>query len=138
MQIGLVYTVHTFGRDLGYKPHAHLVITKGGLADGKWVEIEGIPANRLSAKWRYMLCKRLRESCPSDTVLQQVIAKTFTDNHGFMVHTESFYPKGIEAARYIGCYLGHPPLATSHLTDYDRKTITFWYKDTQIGEKIVV
>jgi hypothetical protein len=30
MQIGSVYTVHTFGRDLGYKPHVHLVITKGG------------------------------------------------------------------------------------------------------------
>ena len=55
-----------------------------------------------------------------------------------MVHTESFYPKGIEAARYIGRYLGHPPLATSHLTDYDGKTVTFWYKDTQTGEKIVV
>ena len=138
MQIGLVYTVHTFGRDLGYKPHVHLVITKGGLVDGKWVEIEGIPANRLSAKWRYLLCKRLREICPSDTALQQVIAKTYTDHHGFMVHTESFYPKGIEAARYIGRYLGHPPLATSHLTDYDGKTVTFWYKDTQTGEKIVV
>jgi hypothetical protein len=138
MQIGLVYTVHTFDRDLGYKPHVHLVITKGGLVDGKWVEIEGIPANRLSAKWRYLLCKRLREVCPSDTTLQQVIAKTYTDHHGFMVHTESFYPKGIEAARYIGRYLGHPPLATSHLTDYDGKTVTFWYKDTQTGEKIVV
>ena len=64
MQIGLVYTVHTFGRDLGYKPHVHLVITKGGLVDGKWVEMEGIPANRLSAKWRYLLCKQLREICP--------------------------------------------------------------------------
>jgi hypothetical protein len=30
MQIGLFFTVHTFGRDLGYKPHIHLVITKCG------------------------------------------------------------------------------------------------------------
>ena len=140
MQIGLVYTVHTAGRDLGYKPHVHLVITKGGLVDGKWVEIDCVPGDRLSAKWRYLLCKRLREVCLSDTTLQlqQVIAKTYLDHHGFMVHTESFYPKGIEAARYIGRYLGHPPLATSHLTDYDGKTVTFWYKDTQTGEKIVV
>jgi hypothetical protein len=55
-----------------------------------------------------------------------------------VVYTESFYPKGIEAARYFGRYLGHPPLATSHLTDYDGKTVTFWYKDTQTDEKIVV
>ena len=57
----------------------------------------------------------------------KVIDKTFKDHHGFVVHTESFYPKGIEAARYIGRYLDHPPLATSHLTDYDGKTVTFWY-----------
>jgi hypothetical protein len=29
MRIGLVYTVHTGGRDQVYKPHVHLVITKG-------------------------------------------------------------------------------------------------------------
>jgi Transposase zinc-binding domain/Putative transposase len=56
MRIGLVYTVHTAGRDLGYKPHVHLVITKGGLVDGKWVEIEGVPGARLSAKWSNLLC----------------------------------------------------------------------------------
>jgi hypothetical protein len=25
LRIGMVYTVHTFGRDLGFKPHVHLV-----------------------------------------------------------------------------------------------------------------
>jgi hypothetical protein len=25
MRIGMPYTVHTFGRDLGFKPHVHLV-----------------------------------------------------------------------------------------------------------------
>jgi len=68
------------------------------------------PANRLSAKWRYLLCKRLRELCPSDTALQQVIAKTYSDHRGFMVYTESFYPKGIEAAVISAATLDIPPL----------------------------
>jgi hypothetical protein len=38
VRIGLVHTTHTFGRDLGFKPHVHLVMTKGGLKDGEWVE----------------------------------------------------------------------------------------------------
>ena len=59
MQIGLAFTVHTFGRDLGNKPHVHLVITKDGLVDGKWVEIDCVSPNRLSEMWRYLLCKRL-------------------------------------------------------------------------------
>jgi hypothetical protein len=138
IRIGMVYTVHTAGRDQIYKPHVHLVMTKGGLIDGAWVEIESVPGARLSAKWRYLLCKRLRELCPSDTSLQQVITKTYQEHRGFVVYTQSFYPKGIEAARYIGRYLGHPPLATSHLTDYDGKTVTFFYKDTQTDEKIVM
>jgi len=40
VRIGMIYTVHTGGRDLGFKPHVHLVMTKGGLKDGEWVEIE--------------------------------------------------------------------------------------------------
>jgi hypothetical protein len=138
MRIGMVYTAHTFGRDLGYKPHVHLVITKGGLIDGKWVDIDSVPGAKLSAKWRYLLCKRLHEIRPHDTALQHVIAKTYHEHHGFVVYTESFYPKGIEAAKYVGRYLGHPPIATSRLLNYDGKTVTFFYKDTQTDEKIVV
>ena len=46
------------------------------------------------------------------------------------MHTDSFYPRGLEAAQYIGRYLGHPPLATSHLSAYDGQQVTYWYIDT--------
>ncbi len=59
-------------------------------------------------------CKKFRKIRSSDVALIKVIDKTFKDHHGFVVHTENFYPKGIEAARYIGRYLGHLPLSTSH------------------------
>ena len=133
MQIGMIYIVHTYGRGLGYKPHVHLIMTKGGLVDDKWVEIESIPGDRLFKIWRKLLCEKLRKIRSSDVALLKVIDKTFKDHHGFVVHTESFYPKGIEAVRYIGRYLGHPPLATSHLTGYDGKTVTFWCIDTETG-----
>lgn len=31
IRVGLVYTCHTFGRDLVFKPHVHAIVTKGGL-----------------------------------------------------------------------------------------------------------
>jgi len=66
VRIGMVYTVHTGGRDLGFKPHVHpstllragLVMTKGGLKDGEWVEIDKLPGGRLAAKWR----ERIKQS----------------------------------------------------------------------------
>ena len=36
--VGMIYTLHPGGRDVGFKPHVHLVMTKGGLKDGEWVE----------------------------------------------------------------------------------------------------
>ena len=44
--VGLIYTVHTFGRDSGYKPHVHLATPKSGLKDNalqRW---------KLQAAWK--------------------------------------------------------------------------------------
>jgi len=54
------------------------------------------------------------------------------------VHTDSFYPQGLDAARYIGRYLGHPPLATSHIIAYDGQQVTYWYTDTQTKQRVTV
>ena len=132
--IGLVYTVHTGGRDLGFKPYVHLVMTKGG----QWVEIDRLPGNRLSARWRYLLCKNLRKARPCDQKLRRAIDQGYHDHRGYQVHTDSFYPKGLDAARYIGRYLGHPPLATSHITNYDGQFVTYWYVDSNSGQRVTV
>jgi hypothetical protein len=133
VRIGMIYTTHTYGRDLGFKPHVHLVMTKGGLKDGKWVEIDTIPAARLAAKWRYLLCKHLRQARPHDPELRKAIDQGYCEHRGYQVHTDSFYPEGLEVARYIGRYLGHPPIATSHIVDCDAHNVTYWYIDTATG-----
>jgi len=138
VRVGLIVVIHTFGRDLGFKPHVHLVLTQGGLKDDAWVEIEGVPGGRLAAKWRYLLCKQLRQARPHDPALHRAIEPGYRDHRGFQVYPDSFYPKGLEAAKYIGRYLGHPPLATSHLTAYNGQQVTYWYIDTATDEKQTV
>jgi hypothetical protein len=34
--------------------------------------------------------------------------------------------------------LGHPPLATSHITDYDGQQVTYWYIDTYINQRVTI
>ena len=84
------------------------------------------------------LCKHLRQARPFDQELRQAIDQGYRDHRGFQVHTDSFYPKGLDAARYIGRYLGHPPLATSHITRYDGWHVTYWYIDTATHQRITV
>jgi hypothetical protein len=134
IRVGLVYTCHTFGRDLVFKPHVHLILTKGGLdKEGEWVAIDTIPGGRLAAIWRYLLCQRLRQRYPRDGQLQRIIDTLYRKRRGLQVYTDSFYPKGVAAASYIGRYMGHPPLAMSHLTHYQGKQVRFWYKETATG-----
>lgn len=52
MRVGMIYTLHPAGRDLGLKPHVHPVMTKGGLKDGESVEIDRLPGGRLAVRWR--------------------------------------------------------------------------------------
>jgi hypothetical protein len=102
------------------------------------VEIDKLPGGRLAAKWRYLLCKHLRQARPFDQKLRKAIDQGYHDHRGYQVHTDSFYPKGLDAAQYIGRYLGHPPLVTSRITDYDGQSVTYWYTDTSTGQRVTV
>ena len=133
VRVGMIYTLHPGGRDLGCRPRVHLVMTKGGMKDGQWVEIDKLPGGHLAAKWRRLLCKHLRKARPFAQKLRRAIDQGYRDHRGYQVHTDSFYPKGLDAAKYIGRYLGHPPLATSRITGDDGQSVTYWYVDSNAG-----
>jgi len=50
VRIGMIYTLLPAGRDLDLESHVHLVMTKGGLKDGEWVEIARRLPSRLAVK----------------------------------------------------------------------------------------
>ena len=62
-------------------------MTKGGLKDGEWVEINKLPGDRLAAKWRYLLCKHLRQARPHDHRLRRATEQGYRDHRGYQVHT---------------------------------------------------
>ena len=138
VRFGMMYTIHTGGSDLGFKPHVHLVMTKGVPKDGEWVVIDKLLGGRLAAKWRYPLCKHLRQARPFDQKLRKAIDQGYHDHRGYQVKTDTFYPKGLDAAKYIGRYLGHPPLATSRIIDYDGQSVTYWYVDSSSAKHVTV
>lgn len=59
---GLVCILHTFGSDLKFNPHVHMLTTEGGLSLDKkrWVSNEYIPWAMLKARWKYWVVKLLR------------------------------------------------------------------------------
>src|SRR5712691_2475196 len=58
---GVMATVHTFGRDLAFHVHVHILCTEGGLrADGVWQPVKLFPAAQYRRLWQYYLLTGLR------------------------------------------------------------------------------
>ncbi len=58
---GIIAVVHTFGRDLKFHAHVHLLMTEGGLTgNNEWKDIPFLPYNLLRKKWQYYLLTEIK------------------------------------------------------------------------------
>ena len=56
---GYIVVVQTNGRSGSYNPHLHIIMTSGGLAEGRqgeyWVKLKYLPYEVLHKKWKYFV-----------------------------------------------------------------------------------
>lgn len=52
---GILAVVHTFGRDLKFNPHVHLLMREGGLRGGQWESIPFLPYGCWRSRKRYQI-----------------------------------------------------------------------------------
>jgi len=67
MRMGILIVIHTFGSDLKWHPHIHLVVTGGGLSlDGaRWVATDPrflMHHGGLKKRWKYQVVTRMKEA----------------------------------------------------------------------------
>jgi len=91
---GIITVVHTFGRDLGFNPHVHVLMTEGGLDDdANWVDVNFLSYSKLRNQWQYYLLTELKKHLPetitaSTNSVSELIHKLFVKyDNGFYVHT---------------------------------------------------
>jgi len=128
-----VVVIHPFGRDLGFKPHVHIIVTEGGFdGKGEFVHMSFIPYEAMRKSWQYHVL----------TELKKILPKTW-EWAGFIDWLFTIYPKGFYAylppesritslkhmGKYLARYVRHPAIANYRLYGYDGKNVTFWYHD---------
>jgi hypothetical protein len=134
---GILVVVHTFGRDLKFNPHVHVLITEGGLIGGQWGPIPFLPYALLRKKWQYHLLTEIKGRWASSREDSRFIDRLFKDNvQGFYVNGESRMTSSWYAARYIGRYIARPALAEHKLTGYDGQWVTFWYESHEEKRRV--
>lgn len=136
---GIVAVIHTFGRDLKWNPHVHLLVTEG--ASGKstaWKKFNFMPFAMLRNRWQKLLLDKLTMNIKKDI-------KEFKrlKNELYSVLTEGFYvyAKGVitsieTAGRYVGRYAARPVIAQSRIINYDGRTVRFYYERHEDGRRV--
>jgi hypothetical protein len=144
---GMLAVLHTFGSDLKWHPHLHVLITAGGLSlDGqRWLRRNFLPQQAIRPMYRYALLKALGAAArkgllqapPKAGHLRQARAFCSWLSQFFRREHYVYFSKTCDQPRravgYIGRYGRRPVMAEHRLLAYDGRTVTFRYKDYASG-----
>jgi hypothetical protein len=134
---GVMATVHTYGRDLAFHVHVHVLCTEGGLrADGVWQPVYLFPAAQYRRLWQQYLLTGLRRRLKGDRSAQRQLGRLYRQYPtGFIVNVMSRYRNGRQAAAYCCRYTGRPPLSERRISQYDGQQVTLIYTDYRDGQE---
>lgn len=139
---GFIGVLHTYGRDLKWNPHIHVLITEGGLTN-KTMKFKPY------SHFNYLSLRKTFQKILLDK-LYKIIGSSFyflkcklykEKKNGFYVYAHprqfSDIQKGTE---YIMRYSGKPAMAESRIVDihYDTDMITYWYDDHKTDTRVIV
>lgn len=127
---GFFAFLHTFGRDLKWHPHIHILIAEIKLANNKCVKWEYFDFNALSKRFMKILLDLMDNylNVPSFKILKNKLYKKYTK--GFYVYAEKKKFKTIKSGvEYVTRYCGRVAISENRILNYDGNNVTFCYND---------
>jgi len=138
--VGILSSLHTWGRTQSFHPHAHLLVTGGGLNGENWLEVKKdflLPVGVIKAKFRGKWLSWLNEAyasgelkLPPDMtehewkkILRKMARKSWN------IRIQGGYEHGKGVAIYLSRYVKGGPIKNHALLDATSKSVTFEYRD---------
>jgi len=151
---GVTAVMHTFGGDLKFHPHVHLIVTGGGWSEekGRWIGLTDgflMPEAGLKKRWKFQVTSRMNAAYKAGEltmprmeqdgrrrwklgwIMSQVFKLIWYVMIGSCLKEIGF------AVRYIGRYTRRPVIAEGRILRYDEKWVVFRCKDYAQGGKRV-
>lgn len=153
MRMGILIVIHTFGADMKWHPHIHLIVSAGGLSlDGKrWIKTDPkflMPHGGLKKRWKYQVTTRMKKAHrqgqwrfpKSKDFLKEYPCFAAMLNKLWHLTWYAYIGASLLDPRfsiqYIGRYTKRAVMAEYRITYYDGKIVRFSYKDYAEGGKI--
>ena len=147
-EIGFFSILHTWGQNLMYHPHIHIVVTGGGITEiGKWVEKEEdffIPVKVLSKKFRgkfldylrkaklefYGENKDLENPANFDDLTQKMYSKEW------IVYCKKPFNNANCVIEYLGRYTHRVAISNERILEVTENTVKFKWRDYKDNNKM--
>ena len=127
---GFFAFLHTFGRDLKWNPHIHILIAELKLGNNNsCIEWKFFDYDALSKRFQHILLKLLsNELGKSFSKMKKFLYSNYPN--GFYVYAEpkkfKDFKSGVE---YVTRYCGRVPISENRIVKYDGNNVTFSYID---------
>ena len=137
--LGIVTVIHTFGRDLKWNPHVHMMVTEGGKGNiTEWRHIRHISYESLRKRWQKILLDEVTSISGNTKEVKLLKNKLYKEkDKGFYVYAKTEIKSAKTAAKYVGRYVGRPAIAESRILKYDGKNVTYKYTRHEDNKVIV-
>jgi hypothetical protein len=133
---------HTFGGDLKFNCHLHILISTGGeeRSTGRWIPALGLNKESIMKMWRYAVIEHLRLalkagvlSSPLDPGRTRRLLSTayYSEKHPRWIVLWDDIVSKAQFIRYAARYVRRPPIATWRILGVIHRKVQFVAKDTK-------
>ncbi len=130
---GITAVLHTWGQNLQFHPHVHMIVTGGGLTqDSKWRESRRdffLPVHVLSAKFRGKFLALLKKKFPdTDKALLDVCYEK-----KWVVYCKPPFGSANQVVAYLGRYTHRVAISNERILSLENGKVTFLWRDYAHG-----
>lgn len=138
---GIIFTLHTFGRDFKWITHNHMLVTEGAMGIiTKWKDCDFLAYEMLRKRFMSTLFSLLSKVISSQKfkIIKNNLYKKY--DNGFYDHAPKSRFSNVQGAiKYITRYTNRLAMAESRIISYDSdvSSVTYYYDRHEDGERII-
>lgn len=140
---GAVAVLHTWGQQLTYHPHIHMIVPAGGLSEdaSEWIPSHPrffVDVKALSGIFRGMLCNLIGAAIESQQIKvpdgsTPETLKQLCYQKNWVVYCEKPFKTPENVISYLGNYTHRVAISNHRILAHEKDTVTFRYKDYRQG-----
>ncbi len=135
---GIISMLHTWTQVEAYYPHVHMIVTKGGIKNHKWIDYEEIPLEKLEKKFKNKLIKKLKkvelnfykdlEYLSNKEYLSKYLDNLI--NKKWDCYCKKPFDNIESVYKYLAKYVYKVCISNERIVKINKKSVIFKYKDS--------